>query len=63
MEDLKEKGLLDSTVIVWMGEFAAPRRSTALGGRDTGPFVEYGPGGRGIKGGQVVARPVPTAWK
>ena len=54
MEDLKSRGLLDSTLIVWMGEFGrTPKLSN--GGRDhwSNNFSTVLAGG-GIKGGQVI---------
>ena len=36
MDDLKERGLLESTLIVWMGEFG--RTPTINGGQGPGPF-------------------------
>jgi hypothetical protein len=57
MEDLKAKGLLDSTLIVWMGEFGRTPRINALNGRDHYPnaWTTVLAGG-GIKAGQVVGR-------
>jgi hypothetical protein len=60
MEDLKERGLLDTTLIVWMGEFGRtpklqPGRSG--GGRDHFPNAwSTVLAGGGIKGGQVVGK-------
>ena len=54
--DLKSRGLLDSTLVVWMGEFGRTPQCTG-GGRNhwarawSGVLV-----GGGIKGGQVVGR-------
>jgi hypothetical protein len=60
IEDLKQRGLLDSTLIVWMGEFGrTPKINTkgAQPGRDHYPkawtTVLFG---GGIKGGQVVGK-------
>jgi uncharacterized protein (DUF1501 family) len=57
MEDLKEKGLLDSTVIVWMGEFGRTPKINGSRGRDHWPnsWSTVLAGG-GIKGGQVVGK-------
>lgn len=58
--DLKERGLLDSTLIVWMGEFGRTPRINARGpkpGRDHFPraWSSVMVGG-GIKGGQVIGK-------
>ncbi|HEY7311491.1 MAG TPA: DUF1501 domain-containing protein [Gemmataceae bacterium] len=58
--DLKQRGLLDSTLIVWMGEFGRTPRINARGakpGRDHYPraWSTLMVGG-GIKGGQVVGK-------
>ena len=55
VRDLKDRGLLDSTLIIWMGEFGRTPQVNNVGGRDhyakawsTALF------GGGIKGGQVI---------
>jgi hypothetical protein len=55
MSDLKERGLLDSTLIVWMGEFGRTPRINPQGGRDHFPnaFSAVLAGG-GINGGSTV---------
>ena len=55
MKDLKERGLLDSTLIVWMGEFGRTPKFPRPDGRDHWPnsFSAVLAGG-GIKGGQVI---------
>ena len=58
MDDLKERGLLDSTLIVWMGEFGrTPQDHTANKGRDHWPnaWTTVLAGG-GIKGGQAIGK-------
>ena len=57
MDDLKDKGLLDSTVIVWMGEFGRTPKINGQKGRDHWPnsWTTVLAGG-GIKGGQVVGK-------
>ncbi len=54
MTDLKERGLLETTLIVWMGEFGRTPKHI-LDGRDHWPnsFSAVLAGG-GIKGGQVI---------
>jgi hypothetical protein len=61
MDDLKDKGLLDSTLIVWMGEFGrTPKIATERTGRDHWA-VSWSTvlAGGGIKGGQVVGKTTP----
>ncbi|MFO0936962.1 MAG: DUF1501 domain-containing protein [Gemmataceae bacterium] len=57
MTDLKERGLLDSTLIVWMGEFGRTPRINPQGGRDHFPaaFSAVLAGG-GIKGGSITGK-------
>jgi hypothetical protein len=54
IEDLRDRGLLDSTLIVWMGEFGRSPRVDKSGGRDHWPDV-YSVllAGGGIQGGRV----------
>ena len=55
--DLKERGLLDSTLVVWMGEFGRKPKINPRGGRDHFPRVfSAALAGGGIRGGQVVGR-------
>ena len=60
LTDLKQRGLLDSTLVVWMGEFGrTPRINTrgAKPGRDHYPRAwSTVLAGGGIKGGQVVGK-------
>lgn len=53
--DLKERNLLDRTVVLWTGEFGRTPKVNARGGRDHYPrvFNSWIAGG-GIKGGQVI---------
>jgi hypothetical protein len=55
IQDLKSRGLLDSTLIVWGGEFGRMPISQSGIGRDHNPhgFTMWLAGG-GVKGGQVV---------
>jgi hypothetical protein len=57
MEDLKDKGLLDSTLVVWMGEFGRTPKINGNKGRDhwANSWTTVLAGG-GIKGGQVVGK-------
>jgi len=57
MHDLHERGLLDSTVIVWMGEFGRTPGINPQAGRDHYPKAwSVVLGGGGIKGGTVIGR-------
>jgi len=58
--DLKDRGLLDSTLVVWMGDFG---RTPKLDARGTKPGRDHYPKawtsvmvGGGIKGGQVIGK-------
>ncbi len=60
MQDLKDRGLLDSTLIVWMGEFGRTPKINPEAGRDHFPNAwSTVLGGGGIKGGQVVGKTSP----
>jgi|HubBroStandDraft_2_1064218.scaffolds.fasta_scaffold37412_1 hypothetical protein len=55
VSDLKERGRLDKTLIVWMGEFGRTPKINPRGGRDHYPRVfNAAIAGGGIKGGQVI---------
>jgi len=57
MTDLKDRGLLDSTLIIWMGEFGRTPRINTGTGRDHFPNAWSAVlAGGGIKGGQVVGK-------
>jgi hypothetical protein len=60
MDDLKDHGLLDTTTIVWMGEFGRTPRINGNKGRDhwANGWSTVLAGG-GIKGGQVVGKTSP----
>jgi hypothetical protein len=55
LADLKSRGLLDSTLVIWGGEFGRMPMSEGSNGRDHNPhgFSLWMAGG-GIKGGQVI---------
>jgi len=60
IKDLKDRGLLDSTLVIWMGDFGRTPRINARGaqpGRDHYPraWSSVMVGG-GIKGGQVIGK-------
>ncbi len=55
LEDLQQRGLLDSTMVLAMGEFGRTPKINPAGGRDHWPQCwTVVLGGGGIKGGQVV---------
>jgi hypothetical protein len=60
LTDLKDRGLLDSTLVIWMGEFGRTPRINARGpkpGRDHYPRAwSTVLAGGGLKGGRVVGR-------
>jgi hypothetical protein len=55
LKDLKRRGLLDTTLVIWGGEFGRTPQSEAGDGRDHNPygFTMWMAGG-GVKGGQVI---------
>jgi hypothetical protein len=55
LHDLKARGLLDSTLVIWGGEFGRTPMSEGATGRDHNPhgFTMWLAGG-GVKGGQVI---------
>jgi hypothetical protein len=60
MSDLKDRGLLDSTLIVWMGEFGRTPQINPNRGRDHFPNAwSTVLAGGGIKGGQVIGQTSP----
>ncbi len=55
LSDLKQRGLLDTTLVVWMGEFGRTPRINAAAGRDHWPgAISVCMGGGGLKTGMVV---------
>jgi hypothetical protein len=57
MEDLKTKGLLETTLVVWMGEFGRTPKINANRGRDHWPTSWSAVlAGGGVKGGQVIGK-------
>jgi uncharacterized protein (DUF1501 family) len=55
LKDLKQRGLLDTTLVVWGGEFGRTPMTEGTTGRDHNPhgFTMWMAGG-GVKGGQVI---------
>ena len=57
IEDLDERGLLDSTMVIVMGEFGRTPKLNPRGGRDHWPRAfSVALAGGGIRGGQVVGK-------
>lgn len=55
VNDLKDRGLLEKTVVLWIGEFGRTPKINPRGGRDHYPRVfNAAMAGGGIKGGQVI---------
>lgn len=55
LKDLKDRGLLDSTLVIWMGEFGRTPKINPRGGRDHFPRAfNVALAGGGIRGGQVI---------
>jgi hypothetical protein len=53
--DLKERGLLDKTLVIWMGEFGRTPRINGQNGRDHFPRAfSVALAGGGVKGGRVI---------
>jgi hypothetical protein len=60
MADLKDHGLLDDTLLVWMGEFGRTPRINPQNGRDHYPKAwSTVLAGGGIKGGRVIGKTSP----
>jgi hypothetical protein len=57
VEDLKDRGMLDSTLIVWMGEFGRTPKINPNSGRDHFPLAwSTVLMGGGIRGGQAIGK-------
>lgn len=55
LEDLADRGLLDETLVVWMGEFGRTPKINARGGRDHwGNVFSVALAGGGVRGGQML---------
>ena len=54
LEDLEQRGMLDETLVVWMGEFGRTPKINARGGRDHwGPVYSAALAGGGVRAGVV----------
>ena len=57
LSDLKQRGMLERTLVVWMGEFGRTPRLNPRGGRDHYPRAfNLALAGGGIRGGQVIGK-------
>jgi hypothetical protein len=55
LEDLQQRGLLESTLVVWIGEFGRTPKVNQLAGRDHWPDTGCALfSGAGVRGGQVI---------
>ncbi len=60
ISDLKERGMLDRTLVIWMGEFGRTPKINPRTGRDHYPRAfNVALAGGGIKGGQVIGSTSP----
>lgn len=60
VEDLKTRGMLETTLIVWMGEFGRTPKINATAGRDHFPRAfNVALAGGGVQGGQVIGKTSP----
>ncbi len=64
LRDLKARGLLESTLVIWGGEFGRTPMTEGTTGRDHNPhgFAMWLAGG-GIKGGQVIGNTDPVGLR
>ncbi|MBG89721.1 MAG: hypothetical protein CMO80_22870 [Verrucomicrobiales bacterium] len=64
LRDLKSRGMLDSTLVIWGGEFGRMPMSEGKDGRDHNPhgFSMWMAGG-GVKGGQVLGATDPVGLR
>jgi hypothetical protein len=57
LKDLRERGLLENTLVLWMGEFGRTPKINPQGGRDHFPAAwSVALGGAGIRGGQAIGK-------
>ena len=64
LTDLKQRGLFDSTLVVWAGEFGrTPTMEGRANGRDHSPagYTVWFAGG-GVKGGQIIGQTDPIGY-
>jgi len=59
--DLEQRGMLDSTLVVWMGEFGRTPRINPRAGRDHYPKAfNVALAGGGVRGGQIIGETNPA---
>ena len=64
ISDLRDRGLLDSTLVVWMGEFGRTPQINEQNGRDHFPAAWSAVlAGAGVKGGQALGRTSPDGME
>ncbi|QEG43597.1 DUF1501 domain-containing protein [Roseimaritima ulvae] len=64
LTDLRDRGLLDSTLVIWMGEFGRTPVINSSGGRDHFPDAwSVALAGAGVRGGQVVGETTADAMQ
>jgi uncharacterized protein (DUF1501 family) len=56
LEDLGQRGLLDSTLVIWMGEFGRTPQINGQVGRDHFPTAWSAVLAGAVRGGQVIGR-------
>ena len=57
LDDLTDRGLLDSTLVIWMGDFGRTPKFNNEGGRDHWPqCYSVVMAGGGVRGGQIIGR-------
>jgi len=57
IQDLKQQGMLDNTLVLWMGEFGRTPKINPRSGRDHFPKAfNMALAGGGVKGGQVIGK-------
>jgi uncharacterized protein (DUF1501 family) len=69
LKDLKQRGLLDTTLVVWAGEFGRTPLGENRGGRESNTGRDHHPfafslwmAGGGIKGGQTIGTTDEIGW-
>ncbi|XZE19592.1 DUF1501 domain-containing protein [Pirellulaceae bacterium SH449] len=64
IRDLRERGMLESTMVIWMGEFGRTPRINSTNGRDHFPDAwSVALAGAGIAGGQVIGQTSPDGME
>jgi uncharacterized protein (DUF1501 family) len=64
LKDLKQRGLLDDTLVVWAGEFGRTPMSEGADGRDHNPYgFSVWMAGGGVKGGTIMGATDPVGLR